>query len=79
MNGPQHYCEAERLLDWIAEQDFTADAAENTVWGHALAAAQVHATLALAAAQVDGQLGQLNRLGPGAISVRMIDWAKAAQ
>ncbi len=52
MNGPQHYVAAERLLadkptvrDWI---DDPAEAREH--WMDALDEAQVHATLALAAA-----------------------------
>lgn len=47
MNGPQHYLEAERLMELArsmeAEGEFLTIAAE----------AQVHATLALTAAQVD--------------------------
>ncbi|MFC8625660.1 hypothetical protein [Streptomyces anulatus] len=49
MNGPQHYSEAE----WLAERahHFTYGDGSNPVIGAALAAeAQVHATLALAAA-----------------------------
>lgn len=48
MNGTEHYQEAERLLEYATtppdERDFTARSAE------LIAAAQVHATLALAAA-----------------------------
>jgi len=42
MTGPQHYAEAERLLAEVAESD-----AETAAPAHA--AAQIHATLALAA------------------------------
>ena len=45
MNGPQHYLEAERLLKSAA-----ANFLRNGKAGSALEAAQVHATLALAAA-----------------------------
>jgi hypothetical protein len=44
MNGPQHYCEAERLAQLVTPHMRAAEA-------HVMAAlAQVHATLALAAA-----------------------------
>lgn len=46
MNGPEHYAEAERLLE---EMDYSTSA-------DTLAAAQVHATLALAAATALGVL-----------------------
>lgn len=52
MTGPEHYGEAERLLD-AASSTLPANAVAN-----ALVAAQVHATLALAAAtalQVGGR------------------------
>jgi hypothetical protein len=45
MNGPQHYVEAERLLANLTDLDAEEVQAEATV-------AQVHATLALAAAVV---------------------------
>lgn len=52
MNGPEHYKEAERLLadmptvrQWFESPEHAADHAK-----HVTAAAQVHATLALAAA-----------------------------
>ena len=50
MNGPQHYREAERRVtasDWQRQQGDMECAM------HELAAAQVHATLALTAATVD--------------------------
>ncbi|UVK63762.1 hypothetical protein SEA_PULLUMCAVEA_51 [Gordonia phage PullumCavea] len=53
MNGPQHYGEAERLLT-LADQAASANWPERTGErkSDVLAAAQVHATLALAAATV---------------------------
>lgn len=51
MSGPQHYAEAERLLSFAMLDDTyvdTGNAGEAT-----LAAAQVHATLALAAATIE--------------------------
>ena len=67
MNGPQHYQEAQRLLcqsvemthqaaaePELADQDFRLRLADALV-----ARAQVHATLALAAAQYDGFVGGL--------------------
>ncbi|WP_019548428.1 hypothetical protein [Streptomyces sulphureus] len=49
MNGPQHFREAERLADMA--HHFTYGDGADSVTGAALAAeAQVHATLALAAA-----------------------------
>lgn len=58
MNGPQHYAEAERLLKSCQLAGFGPGEAEQyparedgvDSIGNALAAAQVHATLALAAA-----------------------------
>lgn len=46
MNGPEHYREAERLLE-IAAEDANIGSEEER---YSLTAAQVHATLALAAA-----------------------------
>ena len=48
MNGPQHYAEAERLLAGAMLDDLTV---EDGYLGE-IAAAQVHATLALTAATV---------------------------
>lgn len=45
MNGPEHYAEAERLLE-------RSGAVEREVSDWQVAKAQVHATLALAAAQM---------------------------
>lgn len=49
MNGPEHYREAERLLE-SAREDVNIGSAEET---YSLAAAQVHATLALTAATAE--------------------------
>lgn len=49
MTGPEHYAEAERLLEQVASTP--ADDGTRDV----LAAAQVHATLALTAATAAGQ------------------------
>lgn len=51
MNGPEHYAEAERLLG-LADSAVSANMAASTGESKAdvLAAAQVHATLALTAA-----------------------------
>lgn len=60
MNGPQHYAEAERLLDGpdVSCEDYDELRRDN------LAAAQVHATLALAAAMVEGRaIGPLESWG----------------
>ena len=48
MTGPEHYAEAERLLA-LAERH-SSGATYGPEWTLPLAAAQVHATLALAAA-----------------------------
>ncbi len=45
MNGPEHYATAEQCL-WHLEQTYAGDPAETVL----IARAQVHATLALAAA-----------------------------
>lgn len=50
MNGPEHFIEAERLIDLAANTD-TQDPLEDVeVAQYRIACAQVHATLALAAA-----------------------------
>ena len=53
MTGPDHYARAERLLD-------DAHKSDHAVATQFLAAAQVHATLAQAAATIDA-----NRINPG--------------
>ena len=50
MTGPEHYREAEALLEEAADP---ADHGVSVLHAH-IARAQVHATLALAAAMVDG-------------------------
>lgn len=48
MTGPEHYREAERLVQALTGDDKAIDVGEGSA--EVLAAAQVHATLALAAA-----------------------------
>jgi hypothetical protein len=52
VTGPEHYLEAESLLDFV--QHSGPDPA-----GELIAAAQVHATLALAAAFASARLGEM--------------------
>lgn len=56
MNGPQHYAEAERLLELAESTDWTTEQAPYR--DPALAAAQVHATLAQVAAIANHQSGE---------------------
>lgn len=61
MNGPQHYREAERLLAQVADVvslNYSTQTGETKA--DVLAAAQAHATLALAAATVDAQRGGMD-------------------
>jgi hypothetical protein len=51
VNGPEHYAEAERLLDHVMQVQEVAPNADRVN----LAAAQVHATLAQTAATVNGR------------------------
>jgi len=54
VTGPEHYREAERLLDASALRGSgSAEGGPNPVTTRLIAAAQVHATLALAAATID--------------------------
>ena len=55
MTGPEHYAEAERLLTLADRHTRGVTYAEE--WTLTLTAAQVHATLALAAATVVGTAG----------------------
>lgn len=55
MTGPEHYAEAERLLA-VADRH-TKGVTYNQEWTLTLTAAQVHATLALAAATAVGTAG----------------------
>lgn len=48
MNGPEHYAEAERLIGLAEQTDWTTEV--QPYRDPAIAAAQVHATLGLAAA-----------------------------
>jgi hypothetical protein len=58
MTGPEHYAHAGQLLGWAADCDLGSDGER-----YRLAAAQVHATLALAAAAGLG-MGRDNLTGP---------------
>lgn len=72
MTGPEHYREAERLLDdkpTVADWRDDAEAAEEH-WRLTLSEAQVHATLALVAATVE----QVSARGPGDVGR---DWIEA--
>lgn len=64
MNGPEHYKEAERLLGLAGSCDWTVEFAAYR--DPALAAAQVHATLALVAAVANRSLidGLMPALAP---------------
>ena len=64
MNGPEHYREAERLLETAALDFDSQKRWVRRAAAHALAASQVHATLALVAATVD----QTAARGPGDFS-----------
>ena len=55
MTGPEHYAEAERLLA-VADRH-TSGVTYGQEWALTLAAAQVHATLAVAAATAVGTAG----------------------
>lgn len=70
MNGPQHYTVAEQLLGTVKP---TSTLAETQT---AAALAQVHATLALVAAQVDAaELDIADEYGTEVVT----DWGKAVQ
>ena len=49
MTGPEHYREAEQLLDWAKNRDTVTERQRE----HWAALAQVHATLALAASYAE--------------------------
>jgi hypothetical protein len=70
MTGPEHYLEAERHLKSAAD-NFLRDGNP----GSALAAAQVHATLALAAATVE-QTATLQLRTLGDTSLAVDEWAE---
>ncbi|QDY06139.1 hypothetical protein FJK98_02315 [Micromonospora sp. HM134] len=73
MTGPEHYREAERLLEQGTlpehERDYTAPSAE------VIAAAHVHATLALAAATA---MNDPSPLAEGQPSWAAAEWAAVA-
>ncbi|WP_086710277.1 hypothetical protein [Streptomyces antimycoticus] len=76
MTGPEHYREAERLLAVAAEDSNTTFEGHNLEADRTIAEAQVHATLALAAATamqaaVDGS-------EPGMGSGEFHEWYQAA-
>lgn len=50
MTGPEHYKHAEQLLDWAGDSELGSHEER-----YQLAAAQVHATLALAAASANAE------------------------
>lgn len=54
MTGPEHYKVAERLLDHTSRNRMTVEQ-----WDARMTEAQVHATLALAAATVDANLSNI--------------------
>ncbi|HEY2086402.1 MAG TPA: hypothetical protein VGH54_10320 [Mycobacterium sp.] len=58
MTGAEHYAQAEQLLEMATDHTATDYAHES----YLLAAAQVHATLALASATDSGKYGTLRRL-----------------
>ena len=68
MTGPEHYSEAERIIGTMADQHVTDVMLERDTYKEAMLLAQVHATLALAAAAA------LNPLAPG----DWLEWIKAA-
>jgi|GraSoiStandDraft_4_1057263.scaffolds.fasta_scaffold861659_2 hypothetical protein len=70
MTGPEHYREAERLL---AEEVFIdrSGAQVHRTYAETVAAAQVHATLAVAAATALGTSGTEGRAWAGAAGSRL--------
>jgi hypothetical protein len=85
MNGPQHYAEAERLLAVAVETEGALEgktlhpshlAGWHAVLANLTGAAQVHATLALVAAQVDAaEIGVFEIAATGASGLTA--WGKA--
>ena len=69
MTGPDHYAEAERLLA-LAERH-SSGATYGPEWTLPLAAAQVHATLALAAATAGGTAGPDSRAWADVAAARL--------
>lgn len=71
MTGPEHYREAERLIVEAREVDVAADDLDLKAALWALSAAQVHATLALAAATGLGHAG-FDEPGPDTYAWRRV-------
>ena len=69
MTGPEHYAEAERLLT-LADRH-SSGATYGQEWTLTLTAAQVHATLALAAATAVGTRDIDNRAWVGAAGTKL--------
>jgi hypothetical protein len=69
MTGPEHYAEAERLLA-LAERH-SSGATYGPEWTLPLTAAQVHATLALAAATAGGTAGPDSRAWADVAAARL--------
>ena len=69
MTGPDHYAEAERLLALAERQG--SGATYGPEWTLTLAAAQVHATLALAAATAGGTAGPDSRAWADVAAARL--------
>ena len=69
MTGPEHYAEAGRLLA-LAERH-SSGATYGPEWTLPLAAAQVHATLALAAATAGGTAGPDSRAWADVAAARL--------
>lgn len=75
MTGPEHYREAERLLATAYEGNLTTYEGENPEAARQIAEAQVHATLALAAATA---LSEPTRAAPRATVPEWDAWQDAA-
>lgn len=73
MTGPEHYCEAERLLR-LADDNVSMNTVEMTGEKKAdvIGAAQVHATLALAASNVNAY----HSMDPTRGDLERTDWAQ---
>lgn len=73
MNGPEHYAEAERLLAEAVDRTGAVMSHEDEA--NQIAEAQVHATLALAAATLaDRMISPQQQWGGHAIEVNHNDW-----
>lgn len=77
MNGPQHYAEAERLIS-VARDRFGDHYADRPTPPLLLAEAQVHATLALVAARIEGMYNVGPEIGTdGARTDLRAEWIDA--